>query len=170
MIARDSEGVSQPPTDADIEAVYAARCKELSYELYTLIDNAVKQVECGTSTEISLDSTREWRSKLHELNCSVSQYARAAVSRIDRMQIETALVHNSMAADLLDREACHTHTLEAIASIELASRDEGVPSSSSSVNRAMQLVAQMHAGSAPFTCEKPNGYFGASRCLSRRNG
>jgi hypothetical protein len=174
MIAHvDSEFTSEKESsDADIEQTYATRCKALSFDIYTLVDTALNDVESGRTSSISAHQAREWKEKLRELNCCISSYARAAVSRVDRMQIETALVHNAMASDLLDREACHTNTLEVIAGLETTHGDTGPSEETRAVDhvsRALQLVSQMHSSTAPFTSEKPHGYFGAPSCLSHHS-
>jgi hypothetical protein len=161
-------------TTTDIEKEYAQRCKTLSHEIYSSIEKLATELESGNPCCVSVDTARGWLASLRELNICISQYARASVARVDRLQVEAALAHNAMASDLLDREACHTTTLEAIASAQLPCYrpdESSQPSSSSdsrpgdSVDRAMQLVMQTHSNTAPFTSEGTHGYFGAPRCL-----
>ena len=170
-----SESESASRTGKNIEEAYAQRCKTLSHELYSSIDELASGVENGTLCGVSVDTARVWLSSLRELNVCLSKYARASVSRVDRLQVEIALAHNAMTADLLDREACHTTTLEALAAAQLLPGQgqdrHSQPASSSSdvrtgdsVERAMNLVMQLHSNTAPFTSEVAHGYFGAPRC------
>ena len=172
----DAPPTARPQTASDIEKQYAQRCKALSYEVYSSIETLVTQLESGIPDAVSVETARSWLSNLRDLNCCLSQYARASVSRVDRLQVEIALAHNAMASDLLDREACHTTTLEAVTATQLAVSSAvpeaaSQPSSSSdarprdSVERAMQLVTQLRSSTAPFTAEGTQGYFGASQCL-----
>lgn len=173
------------PSSGTIEEDLAARCKRLSYDIYTSIDQLASMAE-GQSMMQSTDETstasitvtaehlREWLSALRELNCSISEYARASVTRVDRLQVEMALAQNAMASDLLDREACHTHTLETITRLQFEEESAAAPQTLSSararaapstrVARAMKTVIHLHASTAPFTSNEPQGYFGASKC------
>lgn len=151
-------------SDAQAEEQIASQCKQLSYELYTAIDALASAVEHPTTptttVPIPMDTLRAWLCKLRELNCTISEYARASIARVDRLQIDAALAQNAMASDLLDREACHTHTLETISRMQL---DDG-QAMSTRVARAMKQVMQLHATTAPFTFSAPQGYFGAADC------
>ena len=139
----------------DLETKYAKICKELSFKLHESIQKTANEIENGEGCEISSKIIHEWLHDLKKLNCSLSQYAHASVARVDRLQVEIALANNSMASDLLDREACHTATLEAIHNSHAGD----------SVERAMHFVSQMRCNSAPFTAEGTQGYFGAARCV-----
>ena len=174
-------------TDARAEEAIAARCKKLSYDLYVSIDELAsvakgQRMMVQTSDEASLRSitvtaeqVQAWLSALRKLNCSISEYARASVARVDRLQVEMALAQNAMAADLLDREACHTHTLETITQLQLDEESAASQTSSARarvapstrVARAMNLVMQLHSSTAPFTSNEPQGYFGASNCQDK---
>lgn len=182
-----SDAQSKSP-DAHAEEELAARCKKLSYDLYVSIDELVSVAEARqsmvvqTSDEasarsiiVTAEQVQAWLSALRELNCSISEYARASVARVDRLQVEMALTQNAMASDLLDREACHTHTLETITQLQLdeesaasqtsSARARATPSTR--VARAMNLVMQLHSSTAPFTANEPQGYFGASNCQDK---
>ena len=174
--------------DAHAEEALAARCKKMSYDLYASIGElaSVAEGQMQLSDEVgeiparaiavTTEQVREWLSALRELNCSISEYARASVARVDRLQVEIALAQNAMASDLLDREACHTHTLETITRLQLDAESAAVPQTSSSrdritpstrVARAMKIVMQLHSGTAPFTSNEPQGYFGACNCQDK---
>lgn len=140
---------------SDLESKYAQKCKQISFQIYESIEKTATEIERGGSDKISITTVRGWLSSLRQLNCCLSQYAHASVARVDRLQVEIALAQNSMASDLLDREACHTTTLEAIHNSYAGD----------SVERAMQFVAQMRSTMSPFTEEKTHGYFGAERCV-----
>ena len=154
-------------TDAHMEEALAKKCKRLSFDLYTSIDRLASVAEQDT-VSVDLNELRAWLATLRELNCCISEYACASIARVDRLQIEMALAQNAMASDLLDREACHTHTLETITKLQL--EEEAPPPTtrgrtpSTRVVRAMQAVVRMHASTAPFTANAPLGYFGAAEC------
>jgi hypothetical protein len=194
LALRDAEGTGassdaqSKSADAHAEEALAARCKKLSYDLYASINELASMAEgqsmVQTSDEASVRSitvtaeqVRAWLFALRELNCSISEYARASVARVDRLQVEMALAQNAMASDLLDREACHTHTLETITRLQLDEESAAASQASAAraarvtpstrVARAMKLVMQLHSSTAPFTSNEPQGYFGAGNCQDK---
>jgi hypothetical protein len=185
--ASDGSVSQSKSADAHAEELMAARCKKISFDLYTSINQlaSVAEMQMTTTTiddetftpsiAVTTEQVRAWLSALKELNCSISEYARASVARVDRLQVEMALAQNAMASDLLDREACHTHTLETITRLQLDEDSAPTPRDTSGrarvaptrVARAMNLVMKLHSSTAPFTFNEPQGYFGASNCQDK---
>jgi len=168
MIAlADSEATAGPTksTDAHREEVLAVYCKKLSFDIYNSINQLSYAAEDQSKNiNVPIDTINSWMDQLKELNCRISEYTRASVARVDRLQIEIQLAQNAMASDLLDREACHTHTLEAIGRLQTDDEPSTTPLSSARVARALKLVMQWKASTKPFTSNEPQGYFGASQC------
>lgn len=172
----DSEATAEAPapaggptksTDAHREEVLAVYCKKLSFDIYTSINKLSYTAEDQSKDiNVPIDTMRSWMEQLKELNCRISEYTRASVARVDRLQIEIQLAQNAMASDLLDREACHTHTLEAIGRLQTGEEPSSsvTPLSSARVTRALKLVMQWNASTKPFTETEAQSYFGAAQC------
>lgn len=171
---RDSEEQAPPPAPAPPrelkrEEQVAQACKQLSYKLYTEIMALSEQADGDDEVVAPRADVVRWLKELRELNVQIGQYARMSVARADRLSIEMVLCQTAMANDLLDREATHTHTLEAIAGLQLSDGGAAVGSggadayvsNSVAVTRAVRLVNSLNGGTSPFTTPEHVCYFDA---------
>jgi hypothetical protein len=178
--AVDGEEPPNPPAqELRREEKIAAECREISYALHSAIFALAEQADAEMSDDaedatitVSRRDVHGWLEQLRELNVKVSQYARMSVARADRLQIEIAMTHSAMASDVLDRESCHTHTLESIAALQTSDSASGSTdapqTAANAVSRAIRLVTSLHSSTAPFSSTEPLGYFGAAECSETR--
>lgn len=168
-----------PPRELKKEEQVAQQCKQLSFKLYNEILALSQQADGDDEVVAPREDVTRWLKELRQLNVQIGQYARMSVARADRLSIEMALCHTEMANDVLDREATHSHTLEAIASLQLSGGDGATGGSSSSdahvsnpvaVTRAVRLVNALNGSTSPFTTPEHVGYFDAGLAMAANQG
>lgn len=169
----ESESIDPPPpphpgpgAEAIQEEAYASRCKQISFDLHSEISKFVDRLEKGEAADLDADDARGWMGQLRELNCLLSTYARVATTRVDRMKVEIMVAQSSMASDMLDREACHTLTLESLSKMlaaDSASLGTSAPPSANRVLRTTAMISAMQASTTALTTENTSCFFDAPK-------
>lgn len=175
MIAEKTYATSQ---DGIVEESYCRECKKQSFEIH----ESVKRVLLGAERDgdeiiLNVSQLEEWKASLYALNVLLGRYARAAMRRVDHLQTEYSMAHVAFLDDLLDREACHTATLAAVATSESEKhhalkeklRTGCAPSDikvHGSVQRALQLIGNVNGATQGLSDEICQSYFCADRCLA----
>jgi len=117
-------------------------------------------LEAGGPVLVSREMLQDWFSRLKDANKSISRYARMVATEHDRSNIELHMLKHAVFADILDREASFTETLDAIASTD-AGRDK--------VARAMRFVASVNGGLSALSPDVTPASGGAQKCASMRD-
>lgn len=142
-----------------VEEEHARTVKRLSFELH----NSLKELVDGASSDsvlVPLDELKRFQSKSREINCETLRYARAVVKRVDRMEVDNALMKTSFFEDLLDREATHTKSLEQIGLLEVSVDGN----TSASVERALKIAKALNATTSVLTAESTAPVFDSQKC------
>jgi len=161
----DDEDDEEPPPPRrallkEQEEQLAAECRRLSFELHSEINQIAKAKEDAV---VGADTLQRWKRQTRAINVVVGKYARASVARIDRLHSEFALMQQAMAADVVDREATHVHTLEVISKI-VDERDRATNVSGMTMERVKRVVATVHGGMQALTTDMKEEFFDAETC------
>jgi hypothetical protein len=117
-------------------------CKQASYTIYKQLDELYKHTKETESENVSIpiELLRSMRQSAKEINRAISQFTRAIGEEYSRAAVEQLLLKHNMHADILDREAAFTETLEAISSLNT---DEGVASSTTGIAASLSSAIKM---------------------------
>ena len=145
-------------------------CKQASFELHA------EMAECLDDSDddvlsISRSTVSEWMQTVFELNARINQYTKLTTARIDRVNIDQALLRQSFLSDVLDREATHSATLETLVRVQdqVAAKAGGSSSNSaykSPVMRAAAVVCMAREATKTLTSDVELYYVDASDCAN----
>ena len=128
-------------SEAAVHNIKGAKvCKQASYTIYTELDalyKAAKDADTDSIT-ISIDMLKSMRQHAKEINRGISHFTQTVCAEYFRMGMEQNLIKHEMHADILDREAAFTETLETISD---ATQESTIATSLAS---AMRIVNNSH--------------------------
>lgn len=139
------------------EEAIASEVKKISFALFQSMTDVLEDKD---EVVLTREQCEAWMHNCRQLNILTSAYARSAVARVDRLQVELELSNAEMSCDLLDRESMHTNTLEVLARIGEVGTSAG-RAAAERVGKAMQLIHNQSDELREVAQESPLFYFDA---------